>query len=366
MKFEIVEHLHPTAECILLLNRHCSELPDLPSTLRAETERICDKFDIPLCALMPSIEPFVQVEDYILQHLTALGNQERTIFACAEGTFANLAWGMYFLDQEGVVLERLSGDELLQELRHLLCIALNCSMQALEPVRSAQALSSFLEAYPCSVSTKWACSVVWQNPVEYQNRYHQVIQEATALFQERAPSLDPILNQVIPEIHELITSDEKYHILHCLPPNSENRKEILVYPFIMRYNSLSVLWDHSRPGNEELPDQGESLLLAGAFYPLLIRLIEQYRNNSEFLASGTNAMGDIRRIEILKALKKRPMCNYELAEFLNLSPGTISHHMRYLLQEDFVSIRKRGSRVDYSLNSQTLQALLESIQAALL
>lgn len=71
------------------------------------------------------------------------------------------------------------------------------------------------------------------------------------------------------------------------------------------------------------------------------------------------------RVDILKALKSQPLCNQDLSNLLGLSTATISHHMDNLLMNNFVTTTKRGTRVDYSLNSPAIRAYLESVLAEL-
>lgn len=60
------------------------------------------------------------------------------------------------------------------------------------------------------------------------------------------------------------------------------------------------------------------------------------------------------------------MFGQELKEALGLSNATISHHMNELLVDDFVSLRKDGSRVIYSLNRDKIAEAIEDMHHLLL
>lgn len=364
MNIEMLDRFDPTIECLCLLSQHYSDLPDRPSNMEAGFSHFCEKFDIPFSVILPAVEPLAQAESHILQHLGPLSSQERLLFTCPDGFYANLAWGFYFLEQKGIDLQRLEGAPLIQELRHLLCIALRCPVEATADVQDGPSLANFLEDYPCAVSTKWACSVAWRKPLEYQAHYRKVLRDATALFQEVEPTLTPLLKQNLSDIQEFLRSDPEDHWVRFFSPDFPKGGQITLQPLAMSPGELSTTWDHTDPGNGGAPVSTDALVLVGIYYPLMKRLVEQYQNSSELLANAAKAMGDIRRVEILKALKDRPMCNQELSDLLNLSPATISHHMNCLLQAKLVTIGKRGSRIDYSLNPQTVRAFQDSVQAA--
>ena len=70
------------------------------------------------------------------------------------------------------------------------------------------------------------------------------------------------------------------------------------------------------------------------------------------------AISDNSKFDILLSLIKAPKYNLELAEELNLSAATISHHMNVLLTCHLVSVEKRDGRVYYTLSKSTIENLL--------
>lgn len=353
--FQFAQQLNPAIECITILNRHFSQSPGSPSNLRAHVESYCEKHNIPLGTLLPYAEPLIQIEEHVLNGLLPLDPQAEFLFFCPEGFFPNLAWALYFLEEEKVDFRALSGEALTQELRYLLHITLNCTPEKLEPVHDAASLAAFLQAHPCSTTTKWACSTFWWNPVAHQETFRKILNRAIALFQEVEASAASLLKKALPELEASITSGKDMRILQNL--SLEKHECVLVYPFAMRFEGLGIIWSRLRQ------QAGDVLLLVGILRPTLDALTAKYNNNSELIAGGARALGDIRRVEILNALKKQPMCNQEIAQLLNLSAATVSHHMNSLVREGFVSVSKRGNWMDYSLNADKLRIFLEVIQS---
>lgn len=90
----------------------------------------------------------------------------------------------------------------------------------------------------------------------------------------------------------------------------------------------------------------------------------------EELARQLWALGDIVRLQILDLLPITPDCKHvsnvsQLAEKLNLSQPTVSHHLRVLRQAGIVEYRKMCRDVYYWKNSDEAHALAESLRRVL-
>lgn len=358
MDITVIPQVDAAAECILLLNRYHSQLPEIPNSIQESTNQLCEKYDIPHNILTPGIEPLIQIENHVLQGLTAPVEQIRFFFSYAEATFANLAWALYFLEQEGINFEEISNAAMLQELRRLLCITLNCPAKATENIVTIQDLAAFLDAFPCAVQTKWACLMFWCHPAAYQKQFRSILQEAVSRFHEMDTTVQTVLEEHMDAFQALARTPGSSMPIQKLA--SDLGENIVLYPSLMWFSGIGVVWDHTHPHT------GKPLLLAGILYPLLTQLTEKYSNNSEFLANGSKSLANVHRINILKALKVKPMCNQDLTELLGLSAATISQHMSCLVQDGFVNISKRGNWVDYSLNSENLGLFLSNIYSTLL
>lgn len=83
-------------------------------------------------------------------------------------------------------------------------------------------------------------------------------------------------------------------------------------------------------------------------------------NNLDVLSEQFKVLSDKTRLRILKLLQKRELCVCDLTEVLQISQPGVSQHMRRLRQVNFVSERKGGQWVYYSLNREhpLLQILL--------
>ena len=73
------------------------------------------------------------------------------------------------------------------------------------------------------------------------------------------------------------------------------------------------------------------------------------------------AIADPTRLGIVRLLQEDEQYVQQLADALELTPATLSHHISQLLQALLVKIRVEGRRSYYSLNRPELAALAEDL-----
>lgn len=79
-----------------------------------------------------------------------------------------------------------------------------------------------------------------------------------------------------------------------------------------------------------------------------------YEENSKFIKS----LSDPKRLQIIDILSCGEMCANDLLEHFNFSQPTLSHHMKVLMENDLVSLRKDGLWSYYSLNLMQCNKIL--------
>ena len=78
------------------------------------------------------------------------------------------------------------------------------------------------------------------------------------------------------------------------------------------------------------------------------------------------AMGSEPRLRILRLLLSahpEGMVVGEIGAELDVTPGTLSHHLEKLKNEDLVRVQREGTFLRYSANTEGLQALLGFLYA---
>lgn len=70
-------------------------------------------------------------------------------------------------------------------------------------------------------------------------------------------------------------------------------------------------------------------------------------------------IGDLNRLKIIYVLSKAPLCVYHIADLLEMTQSSISHHLKVLRDLDLVKFEKQGKLVVYSLDDEHVLKLLE-------
>lgn len=84
--------------------------------------------------------------------------------------------------------------------------------------------------------------------------------------------------------------------------------------------------------------------------------------NYEETASFLKIIADSSRLEILDLLSCDELCGCDLLEHFNFSQPTLSHHMKTLVESEFVFKRKDGNKVMYQLNHKRMSDLNKQLQ----
>jgi len=84
----------------------------------------------------------------------------------------------------------------------------------------------------------------------------------------------------------------------------------------------------------------------------------------EFLAAAMHALGDPSRLRMVGLLALRPRYGEELAEILELSPATVSHHLARLREGRLVRSFKEPPYIRYELEPGVLDRLAALLESA--
>lgn len=132
-----------------------------------------------------------------------------------------------------------------------------------------------------------------------------------------------------------------------------NPVHISVTPVL--YNSMGLRFIVDQPLNK--------LVFIGMLYEDLDELENKQKKRQESTENQLKAIADPTRLSIVRMLSLRPHYVQELADALGLSPATLSHHLKVLLQAMLVATGVEGRRSYYSLNAQELSCLALDLQA---
>jgi len=102
----------------------------------------------------------------------------------------------------------------------------------------------------------------------------------------------------------------------------------------------------------------------GIYVGELVEQIKRKPINTTQLALELKIVGDVTRLKILQMLSEKQMYIQEMADVLELTPATISHHTNALLAEGFISLTvdaTKSKKIYYKKHNEKLVELSRSI-----
>ncbi len=78
-----------------------------------------------------------------------------------------------------------------------------------------------------------------------------------------------------------------------------------------------------------------------------------------------SGIADPKRVLILYALDKGPLCVTELVQATGMSQPAVSRHLRVLRERGLVAARRRGQSIDYRLADRRVIRALDLLRAVL-
>jgi len=102
-------------------------------------------------------------------------------------------------------------------------------------------------------------------------------------------------------------------------------------------------------------------LSAGLLFDELSSLEDKVRHRDKMTQMQLKAIADPTRYKIIRQLSIRPHYVQELADELDLTAATLSHHLTHLLQVMLVGVSIKGRKSYYSLNADELSRLSEAL-----
>jgi ArsR family transcriptional regulator len=112
----------------------------------------------------------------------------------------------------------------------------------------------------------------------------------------------------------------------------------------------------------ELPVLGQPEVAAACCTPLSVEVLSE--PDAKLLARQLAALGDPVRLQLLSLLATAEggaICVCDLTEPVGRTQGTVSHHLRILVESGLATSEKRGRNVWYAI----VPAELEALRAAL-
>jgi len=216
---------------------------------------------------------------------------------------------------------------------------------------------------PMPESARWLLSDAIIRYDVYAARANCLLDQAERLIREKSFLLEPYAEQALNDWRAL-SNDEAF--FDRLAKNGVRldcfRAE--VYPLVFLFTSISL---HSNVlCAEQFCEEERTVIAYGVMIDEINRNEQSGRDDLESISGVLHALDDKKRLQILVALRSRPLYGQELANMTDLSPATISHHMGELAGSGLVTIEKQGVKLLYHLNEPRLKEFTAQIEKNLL
>lgn len=202
----------------------------------------------------------------------------------------------------------------------------------------------FLDGTDASPQEKWQLLQLLRNPREWLTQFTEMINVNKDAYEKAIVSINKPLEQLLQRAKNY--RDEDFLKLADTCGNAPVIYASLAIPLIQ-----AIFSSHGYQG-------------------LLMEYLHTFKPkgnlSQETLIRQAKALSDKSKLDILCELKKSSRYNLELAEVLNLSPSTTSHHMTYLLECQFVTVEKRDGKVYYCLEKENISAFFSAFKDLLL
>lgn len=309
-------------------------------------------FEIVKTDILASLEEMnIDSNQFYKQHLTYLKDyvhEFETVYSVnADEDFFfeyNTEFFLTVIEMATELFESGAGTELLEK-QHILSVM---SGYLIEEESNGGAALDTLEEWFAALSvseysddTKWRLLELLHNPVEkFQQLFGIYKSNRTAFdyaYQKNKKHLDKLLSDAPAEPSKAIQN-----IVEELLPETKKIYFTAVAPLIELITPTAVF--------------------QGVLADKVVSYQKEMKNAREMLPQVLKLLGDKSKFEILCLLKTQGRYNLEIAEELQLTPATASHHMSMLLSNQMVTVEKKDGKVYYQLNQTTLREIVKCFE----
>lgn len=208
---------------------------------------------------------------------------------------------------------------------------------------STSDLIALLKSSGYSPTTCWKMVLILQDPKENIQKLSHIVGQNLSAYENAIAAVSRPLRKLLEAFPKGKSFGKALHQGAVVTPT-------LIYPTLELVS----------------PSGPVSTSYIGLFINDLYQMMEQARTTQEKLLPILKALSDSSKFDILLSLLKSPKYNLELAEELNLTAATVSHHMNVLLSHHLVNVEKRDGRVYYSVSKDTIRNTIQKLHTLLL
>lgn len=215
-----------------------------------------------------------------------------------------------------------------------------------------------VEASSLADHQKLFCLRLIQDSAQLFGRIRGFLSELEAILCQELPAVDPYLQDFLKAAAakggKRLFQEAVGDFLQLDEAEFQWNKRLIIFPSAVDYNGASLRITVDQRLRKELS--------LGLLYQPLVSLKQQAARQQDVFLAQLKAISDPTRFEILHLLSDHSCYTKELADQLNLTSSTLSHHMASLMREDLVDYTIKGRRSYYSVRSPELIKLANALK----
>lgn len=260
-------------------------------------------------------------------------------FSRDNAEYENFVLSLLMLERDLVKnIDQMSEEEVLRSI--VVCYNESYETELYLPdTITTDALLVFTSETGFSESTKWQLITLLKDPKPYFKQLCKMIENNLGAYEKTCEENKEYIEQGLRFFTENVDKEDTMGDVDAIMPMASLPASLMAMKSICYY---------------------------GIYWKAISKLIMPDEMDNEKLAESLKAISDKSRLEILSLLKHSSMYSLEIAEKLELTPATVSHHMSILIVLNLVTIEKRGGRIYYQLNNKTISVLIKQIENKLL
>lgn len=202
----------------------------------------------------------------------------------------------------------------------------------------------FLAEQDLEEGMKWHLMEFLQHPARRMKELTELVNSNIPAFEKAFSEMESAVKPFIEQYQQC--KDEKFREIADICAS-----EICIYPAFAAGTAQIIFYSRA---------------YYGIFTDFLLKRRDSLDERKTLLLTRMKALSDRSKLDILCQLKASSKYNLELAQSMNLSASTMSHHMNVLFACDLVGIEKRDGRVYYFLREDAVRECLEDLEDLLL
>jgi DNA-binding transcriptional ArsR family regulator len=225
-------------------------------------------------------------------------------------------------------------------------------------------LFALIDSFTGDAAFKYDLMQIYYRFDEFNDYFNTLVARTSRLFADKLYLFEDKIKRYIDDMNEAVLANgfkafwDRFGV-ELDTDNFDEGIEIIIRPDIYLVNSLQMR-AYDEPGCDRY------YMYVGVSLLALTELAEKLRPPAVLLPDFLKAMSDNTKWTIMQKLKKESMYSGQLAEQLNLTGATISHHMDTLKRLELILYRKEGTKLYSSINAEMVRTYLEDLQKALL